>query len=222
MKTILITGTSRGIGKALAEKFMSEGWFVIGTAVSGLNLVDSDKFEGYDLDLSSSKSIETFARALSQKKIHLDMIINNAGIVVDEFDEAVVMEKFRKTMEVNLFGLIDLTERLLPLLSDGGQIFNMSSTAGELGKELRPFKYPSYKISKTALNIYTVTLASRLMNKGSFVASIHPGWVKTDMGGEEADLTPEEAAGYIYDFAKKEKPMSETGKFWFKGEKIAW
>ena len=222
MKTIVITGTSRGIGKALAEKFMAEGWFVIGTAVSGLNLVDSDHFQGYDLDLSSPQSIEAFANEIISKKTPINMIINNAGVVLDEFDESVVMKKFRKTMEINLFGQIDLTERLLPLLAVGGQIFNMSSTAGELGKELKPFKYPSYKISKTALNMYTVTLASRLMGKGSFVASIHPGWVKTEMGGGEATITAEEAAGYIYDFASKQKPISDTGKFWFKGEVLSW
>lgn len=222
MKTALITGTNMGIGKALAEKFIAEGWFVIGTCVSGLNLEDSQSFKGYDLDLSSPKSIDGFVRTLVSEKRRIDLLINNAGVVMDEFDESVIMAKFRQTLEVNLFGPIDLTERLIPLLNKGAQVLNMSSTAGVLSKELRVFKYPSYKISKTALNMYTRTLAGRLAAQGIFVASIHPGWVKTDMGGSDADMSPEQSALDIYMFVIKEKPLSDTGFFWFKGEKLAW
>ncbi|MFA6095278.1 MAG: SDR family NAD(P)-dependent oxidoreductase [Candidatus Paceibacterota bacterium] len=222
MKTALITGTSRGIGKALAEKFMAEGWFVVGTAVSGLNLPNTDKFAGYDLDLSSHESISAFAEKIISEKIKIDLLINNAGVVEDEFDEAVIVSKLRKTFEVNLFGLIDLTEQLLPSVVSGGQVFNISSTAGMLSKELRKFNYPCYKISKTALNMYTRVLAGNLAEKDIFVASVHPGWVKTDMGGAEADLVPEDAAIYIYDFAKKKKSISDSGLFWFKSEKLPW
>ena len=222
MKTALITGTSRGIGRALAQRLMSQGWFVVGTAVSGVNLPDSGAFASYDLDLASPESIARLADALAARGTKIDLLVNNAGVCVDEFESAVDMKKLRETFEVNFFGLVDLTERVLPLMAERSQIFNMSSTAGMLGKPLRPFSYPAYKISKTAVNMYTRTLASRYMDKGIFVASLHPGWVKTDMGGGEADMSPEEAADHIYRFAEKEKPMSDTGLFWFKGERLEW
>ena len=223
MKTAVITGTSQGIGRALAEKFMAEGWFVIGTAVSGINISDSINFKGYDLDLSLTESISSFASSLIEQGVVIDMLINNAGVCLDEFNDYVDMQKLRDTFEVNFFGLVDLTERLLPLLNKGAQVFNMSSTASMLSKELDlSRKYPAYKISKAALNMYTRTLAARLLSKGQFVASIHPGWVKTNMGGGVADLTPAEAAAYIYDFASKEKDMTDTGFFWFKGERLDW
>jgi NAD(P)-dependent dehydrogenase (short-subunit alcohol dehydrogenase family) len=202
---------------------MSQGWYVVGTAVTGMNLPDSGAFKGYDLDLGSPESIARFADALSAKQIRIDFLMNNAGVCTDEFSDHVDMQRLRETFEVNFFGLIGLTESLLPLISDHGQIFNMSSTAGMLSKDLDLSKrYPAYKMSKTAVNMYTRTLAARLMSKGQFVASVHPGWVKTDMGGGEADLSPDEAASQIYEFAVKEKPISDTGLFWFKGERLDW
>jgi NAD(P)-dependent dehydrogenase (short-subunit alcohol dehydrogenase family) len=80
--------------------------------------------------------------------------------------------------------------------------------------------YPCYKISKCALNMYTRTLASRLNEDKITVSSVHPGWVRTEMGGEDADMSPEEAAAHIYELAIK--PPKESGQFWFKGEKMSW
>jgi NAD(P)-dependent dehydrogenase (short-subunit alcohol dehydrogenase family) len=78
--------------------------------------------------------------------------------------------------------------------------------------------YPSYKISKTAINMYTRTLALRLKDQVT-VSSVNPGWVKTDMGGEDADITPEEATENIFKFAIS-KP--DSGLFWFNGEMMPW
>lgn len=137
-------------------------------------------------------------------------------------ETSVAIETLRKTLQVNLVGTIDFTERMLPLINQGGHIVNISSSAGslaEVGYESHfPGHYPSYKISKTALNMYTRTLALRLKDN-IIVSSVHPGWVKTDMGGTEADITPEEAAEHIFGLAVS-KP--ETGQFWFNGKKIPW
>lgn len=96
----------------------------------------------------------------------------------------------------------------------------MSSSAGSLARSKEPDddEYPAYRISKTALNMYTRTLAVRL-NGMVTVSSVHPGWVKTDMGGSDADREPEEAAEDIFKLANSHV---ETGQFWFKGEKFPW
>ena len=225
MKTILITGIGRGIGKALAEKFLAEGYFVIGTYFSKPLSYTHENLLSYKLDLSSAENIETCSKEILETKRKIDILINNAGVLEDEDETQVIVEKLRKTLEVNLIGTIDFTEHIIPLLNKGGHIINISSTASSLEMtgfavaSHHPGYYPAYKISKTALNMYTRTLAMRLHENSITVSSVHPGWVKTDMGGLEADITPEEAAKNIYNLAISEP---ETGQFWFNGEKLPW
>lgn len=224
MKTVLITGISKGIGEALAKKFLSEGWKVLGTIYKGITSIKNDNLLTFSLDLSSPESVERCANEIGGTGEKIDILINNAGALFDEDETTVVVEKLRKTLEVNLTGTIDFTERMIPIMRGGGHIVNISSTAGSLERagfgsaSHFPMHYPSYKISKAALNMYTRTLAARLFEKIT-VSSVHPGWVKTDMGGEEADITPDEAAKHIFAIAVAPK---ETGGFWFKGERLPW
>ena len=118
---------------------------------------------------------------------------------------------------MNLFGHIQITESLIPVMNSGGHIINVSSSAGSL-ENTKHTKYPSYKISKAALNMYTRTLSFGLAGNIT-VSSVHPGWIKTDMGGEDADFTPEEAAEDIFNLAQSK---IESGQFWFKGKKFPW
>lgn len=220
MKTVLITGISRGIGRALAERFLQNGDFVIGTSTSGNSNIDYRNLITFQLDLSNPKSIEACANAIIDSGKKIDILINNAGIWsgVDE-NPTIDVDLLRKVLEVNLFGTTDLTERLIPSLNSGGHIVNISSRMGSL-KLCDEFgtNWPDYKISKCALNMVTRILADRLNGKIT-VSSVHPGWVKTDMGGSDADLEPEEAAEDIFTLANSQV---ESGQFWFKGEKMPW
>ena len=223
MKTVLITGVGKGIGKALSDKFLAEGWLVLG-AYHETAPLPHENLLSFPLDLSSPQSISTCAQAIRETGKTVSILINNAGILVDEDDTAVVVEKLRETLEVNLIGTIDFIEQVISVVEDGGHIVNISSTAGSLNLAINsvshfPNHYPAYKISKTAINMYTRTLATRLKERGIVVSSVHPGWVKTDMGGPEAEISPEEAAQHIYELAIT---RPETGGFWFKGEKLAW
>lgn len=220
MKTVLITGVSRGIGKALTEKFLKEGHFVIGASTDGNCDIKNDNLKILKLDLSSPESISKCVNEIKSLNKKIDISINNAGVAFDTDLYTVNIEKLRKTLEVNLIGTIDFTERIIPMLSDNAHILNASSSAGSLTrtKELDDDQFPAYRISKTALNMYTRTLAIHLKDKIT-VSSFHPGWVKTDMGGSDAPMTTEESAGYIYDLAISKV---ETGQFWFKGEHMAW
>jgi NAD(P)-dependent dehydrogenase (short-subunit alcohol dehydrogenase family) len=219
MKIILITGISRGIGRAVAEKFLSNGDFVIGTSTSGVVPWSHKNLTILKLDLADSKSIEQCAENILASNKSIDIFVNNAGAWFEEtHGPKIEIDKLRKTLEVNLIGVIDLTERIVPIMNNGGHILNISSRAGSLNY-IHHAKHPAYKISKVGLNMFTRILAIRLKDKVT-VSSVHPGWVKTDMGGMDADITPEEAAGDIFNLALDSK--LETGQFWFKGGKFPW
>lgn len=221
MRTVLITGIGKGIGRALSEKFLNEGWFVIGTVFSGSARAHKN-LAVFQLDLSKPESIGDCIKEITKSGRGIDILINNAGVIVDQNEERVVVPTLRQTLEINLIGTIDFTERLLPLMNAGGHIINISSSAGSLSGTIKshsPGYYPSYKISKAALNMYTVTLASRLEALKIIVSSVHPGWVRTEMGGEDASMPPEEAARYIYEFSQSNPP---TGQFWFQGKRLDW
>ncbi|MDO8590099.1 MAG: SDR family NAD(P)-dependent oxidoreductase [bacterium] len=223
MKTVLITGVGKGIGQALRERFVSAGWFVLGTYHT-TKPAPNENLLSFPLDLSSSQSISKCAQAIRETGKKISVLINNAGILIDDEETDVVVKKLRETLEVNLIGTVDFTEQIISVVEDGGHVVNISSTAGSLalatnGASHYPNHYPAYKISKTALNMYTRTLSARMQSRDVIVSSVHPGWVKTEMGGPEADISPEEAAKYIYEFAVTHP---ETGEFWFKSNKLPW
>ena len=223
-KVVLITGASRGIGKALAQKFLNEGFVVFGTTQERSAESLHENIHQFSLDLNSTESIARCAEELQSRGRRIDVLINNAGVLLDEDEIVVVPEKLRKTLEVNVIGTIDFTERIIPLLGERAHIINISSTAGSIsetgnGFSHDPGHYPSYKISKAALNMYTRTLALRLKSEGITVSSVHPGWVKTDMGGLDAPRSPEEAADQVYIFTLSNP---ESGRFWFDGKELPW
>lgn len=224
MQTVLITGVGKGIGRALAEKFLSEGWFVMGTYLSSQLAFANDNIKLFKMDLASSASIADCAQEIRIFGRKIDIFINNAGVLFDEDDIVLIPSKLRRTLEVNVIGPADFTEQLLDIVGSGGHVINISSTAGSLelvGTHVShsPAHYPSYKISKAALNMYARTLALRLKERDIVVSSVHPGWVQTNMGGADADVTPTEAAENIYNFALT---RPETGQFWSNGEKLPW
>ena len=287
MKTVLITGVSKGIGKAMADRFLTEGFRVIGTSTSGKADLSHENLTIYQLDLSSPESIDHCCAEIARSGVTVDILMNNAGALFDDDETHVIVDKLRKTLEVNLVGTIDFTEHIIPLIKqrvvapilqataevkksdtadanitnintdpkvmtssisstntiknpktdktpdqagqndEFGHIVSTSSTAGSLTLTASvlnthfPYHYPAYKISKCALNMYTATLAKRLSheNTGIIVSSVHPGWVRTDMGGAEAEVTPEQAAEDIFQLAIS---RPETGCFWYKGRKLPW
>ena len=194
MKTVLITGIGRGIGKALAQKFLAEGWQVSGTSQTGSVDYSNANLKVFQLDLTSTDSIEKCAEAIasdmSKSGAKVDILINDAGALFDDEDTKLIADKLRKTLEVNLIGTADFTERIIPMINNEGHTIFMSSAAGSLiemddiESSHFPYHYPAYKISKCALNMYMRTLAARLKHEGTniIVSSVHPGWVKTDMG----------------------------------------
>ena len=217
MKTVVITGISRGIGKATAEKFLNEGWRIIGISKTGNSPIQHHNLEVQKIDISKPESINVFIEQFNKSDVRIDVLINNAGISIDQ-GQSISMEILRKTLEVNLIGLIDLTEQLLPKINDGGYIINLSSGLGSLA-DATSGNYPSYRISKVAVNMYTRTISARLIDRNITVCSVDPGWVKTDMGGAGATRKPSEPAKEIYEMVTSK---IDSGYFWHKGKKKSW
>jgi NAD(P)-dependent dehydrogenase (short-subunit alcohol dehydrogenase family) len=217
MKTVLITGISRGIGRALTKRFLANGDFVIGTSTNGFVDFKNDNLIVFPLDLSNSESIKECVKKVGESNKKIDILINNAGTWSGEDEQGIQIDRLRKVLEVNVIGTADFTVQILPLVRQGGHIINVSSRQGSMEYVFHS-GFPSYQVSKAAVNKFTRVLAAELEGKMT-VSSVHPGWVKTDMGGQDAEMEPEEAAEHIFKLANSKV---ETGQFWFKGEKLPW
>ncbi len=198
MQRVLVTGANRGIGLEFARQLLARGARVIGACrdpgkalkLTGLAAAHPGRLTLLPLDLSKDRSIAELARQAAELTDALDLLINNAGVlVVGERYGELVAKTFNETFAVNVVGPLLLTQALTPLLARGesAKIVNLSSDLGSLGKT-SSFYTPSYAISKAGLNMVTRLLAAELAPAGITVISVNPGWVKTDMGGAQAPV----------------------------------
>lgn len=213
LKTLVITGISRGIGLEIARIFLDKDWTVIGTSTSGYSPIKHKNLRTYKLDLAISEQIDAFAKNLPK----IDVLINNAAVLLEEWNEEKInMSLLKKTFAINLFGTVELTEKCIHKFNDGAQIINISSGWGAFSSNNSPFQ-PHYKMSKVSLNMYTKLLAERLPQ--ITVSSFDPGWVKTNMGTQNAKKLPSETALEIYELISMKK---KSGYFWFNGKPRDW
>jgi NAD(P)-dependent dehydrogenase (short-subunit alcohol dehydrogenase family) len=228
-RTVLVTGANRGIGHEVVRQMAEKKWTVILTArneAMGRKAGDGLKSRGFDvrfhrLDVTDAENIRRLAHDLKSELRRLDVLVNNAGILMDEDrgSPGVTIEALRSTMETNFFGPFLLSQALLPLLnqSDDARIINVSSGLGQLSDG--GGGYPAYSISKAALNMMTVQLAEDLGGRVR-VNSVCPGWVRTEMGGPGATRTVEKGAESIVWLATA--PDIPNGKFIRDRKEIAW
>lgn len=175
-----------------------------------------------EIDVADNNSVTKAARAFSNSEDHLDVLVNNAGIIADG-DEAILEVKddlLRQTLETNTLGQLRVTRAFAPLLrkSKAPRVINVSSGSGQLTGGADGWA-PAYSISKTALNGVTSQLASALPKFA--VNSVCPGWVRTDMGGENASRSVQEGADTIVWLAT-DAPQELTGKFLRDRKEIPW
>lgn len=226
MKTVVITGANKGIGFATVKKFLEADWSVIATYRETSIPVEHASLVKVRLDLASSESITTTVEEIKKRGAIIDVLINNGGILLDNHDDGIDLQKVRKTFDVDLFGTIDFTERMMPLLSPHAHIVNIASSYGSFSIPIDDESSSAYRMAKAALNMYTRILAFRTSNAGKVISSLHPGWVNTDMGNsvasdtEKPQKTPEAAAQDIFELATRDD--IETGHFWFEGKQWSW
>lgn len=241
MKRIaLVTGANKGLGLETARQLAEEGLIVLMASRNkerGTEAVQQLKVEGLDvefvqLEVTNEAEVDALVQHIDTTYGKLDVLVNNAGIMhkaeATGANTAGIVEAavLRETFDVNFFGLVGLTQKLLPLIekSDSGRIVNVSSILGSNTVQsdetspwssIKPF---AYNASKSALNSFTVHLAAALKDTNIKVNSAHPGWVKTDLGGTNAPLAAPEGAKTSVSLSSADF----TGKFVHNGEEIAW
>ena len=230
MKEIaIVTGANRGIGLEVVLKLSKKGIQVIlcsrslekghqaWTEIGEPNNVIVKK-----LDVTSDKEIQDLQEAVKKQFGRLDILINNAGINYDTWQNAVSadLENVHETLESNLFGPWKMVKGFLALLkkSESPRIVNVSSGAGALTDMAGGT--PGYSISKAALNVLTIKLAHDLKEEKILVNSVCPGWVRTDMGGSKAPRSVEQGAEGIV-WAATIPDQGPSGKFFRDGKEIA-
>ena len=232
--TVFISGANKGLGFSLAGRFLLEGFRVFAGAYSSssnfssLQKKFSKKLTVVPLDVTDMKSMRKAVRQVSKHISSLDILINNAG--VHPGDKNAILEDIdltdmhvEKTMDVNAYGPLRMTQQFLPLLKKGHRrlIINISSEAGSISDCWR-MKDVVYCMSKTALNMQSKILQNYLGPKGFKILAVHPGWMRTDMGGKEADIHPDESAEGIFKLAMKKWTPKDIIYLDYKGKALRW
>lgn len=222
-ETVLITGAGRGLGQALAALYAAKGWRVL------CALRDPARHDGPGeavlLDVADPASIAALGASL--EGVALDLVINNAGIRGDTGGLSTLEpQDFSEVMSVNALAPLLIARALhANLLAGRGRILaNISSRAGSLAEGIiddDDGDY-AYRCSKAALNMATVLLARDFRRDGIAVLSLHPGWVRTDMGGDEAVVTVEDSAAGIKRILDGAS-LADSGSFHaYDGQRVAW
>jgi NAD(P)-dependent dehydrogenase (short-subunit alcohol dehydrogenase family) len=245
-KVALVTGGARGLGVEISRQLAARGAHVIVGARDEAKAAEVSaalQEQGLDasaLQLDVTSEADRKAACATIEKTHgkLDILINNAAVWLDSADAATPADRppsesspdlLRETFEANFFAPIFLTQTLLPLLrrSDAGRVVNLSSIRGSLSHLSDPaspvsqIKALGYDTSKAALNAFTILLAGELRETPIKVNAIHPGWVRTKMGSEQAHLSLEEGARTAVHYASLGAD-GPTGGFFFLEERLPW
>jgi NAD(P)-dependent dehydrogenase (short-subunit alcohol dehydrogenase family) len=233
-KTVLITGANRGIGFALAEIFLQQDYNVIATArdpakaseLTQLGAKHAGRLRIEPLDVEQPQSIAALGQKLASTPI--DILVNNAGIAAPKLRTTVGadVDSFAKTFETNTFGPLRMAQALLEPLRKAcsaagiAKIATISSAMGSMSHAAPD--YIAYRASKAAVNKIMQGLATELSPEKIAVYILHPGWVRTDMGGAGADIDVAMSARGLYQQIAA-RGMAETGSFTdYAGKVIAW
>jgi NAD(P)-dependent dehydrogenase (short-subunit alcohol dehydrogenase family) len=230
-KVALVTGGNRGIGYELVKQLALNGFQVILTSrnpemgyKAAQKLKESDLIVSFLLmDVDNQESIRQAASTVKERYGRLDVLINNAGVYLDENEKLLTMDPFilEKTMATNFFGVYHVIYSFIPLMQKQGygRIINVSSGYGEM-REMTDQGVGAYKLSKLALNGLTQLIAAEL-NGNIKINAVCPGWVSTDMGGSSAPRTPDQAAKSILWLATIGLD-GPNGGFFRDGKLISW
>lgn len=245
-KVALVTGGARGLGLEISRQLAERGVHVIVAAREAAKaeaaaadlLATGFKASSLKLDVTSEVDRKAAYDAVESAHGRLDILINNAGILLDSVDGGTPADPppsgslpstLRETFEANFFAPVFLTQTLLPLLrrAQAARVVNVSSIRGSLthlsdpSSPVYPVRALGYDTSKAALNAFTILLAEELRGTPIKINAIHPGWLRTTMGGGRANMSAEEGAAIAVQYASLGED-GPTGGFFFGDERLPW
>ena len=222
--TVFITGANRGMGLEYAKQYQAKGYKVIATArnpaaADALNALGVTVLQ---LDVTDTDSVSSMAQAVGEQPI--DILVNNAGYFdrTDVTLDALDFDTFERTLAVNTTGPLRVIQALIDnvLGSTEKKVVNMSSGLGSIANSNG--RWYGYRSSKTALNQANKILSEEFKDQGAIFVVVHPGWVRTDMGGANATYSPQESITSLITEIEKLTPQ-DTGRFFdLKGRTIDW
>lgn len=223
-KTILITGTSRGLGEELAKQFSYKNWNVI----AGIRNNNGKKFESVSknfirvqLDVNKSNDIKNLVNLIGENR--LDAIINNAGIYFKDKLESISIKNMIEMYKINTIAPLIISQNFLHCISKSKIkiIAVITSRMGSFGNSTGGESY-GYRASKAAANMVVKTMSLDLESHGIKILALHPGWVQTEMGGNNAIISVAESASGIKEIIINSSNFKNGGYYNYKGEKLEW
>jgi NAD(P)-dependent dehydrogenase (short-subunit alcohol dehydrogenase family) len=219
-KTVVISGSNRGIGLEMAKAFKESGYHVIGLCrKSSAPLKDLDIKVIENIDFSSPETLTCLVSEL--KGVSIDILINNAGLLLSSSLDNLDYKGIQAQFEVNTLGPLRLTTLLLPLFSKEAKVAIITSRMGSILDNTSGGAY-GYRVSKAAVNAIGKSLSIDLKERHISVGLFHPGYVKTQMTNLSGNITPKESAGLLLERIN-ELNLDNTGSFWHSnGELLPW
>ena len=205
MKNVIITGTSSGIGLELIKIFSKEDFKVISLSRSDLSFKPLNRVRHINFDITDEKSVDNLIDIIQNEYKNIDILINNAGKLINKPFKNISRDDLYSVFDVNVFGVFNLIQKLLPFFKKNSHVVNISSVGGLVGSS----KFPgltAYSSSKGALNILTEVLSEEYAERGPKFNSLSLGSVNTPMlkeafPGYSAPVNPNEMASFIFNFA---------------------
>jgi len=226
----LVTGANRGLGLEMTRQLLARGDRVVAACRQPGRALDLTRLAGaypgrlhvMPLELPAARSIAELVREVEALDLAIDLLINNAGLLVNgERFGGIEGKALSDSFAANAEGPFLLTQALAPQLSEPAKVVNLSTGLGSITRTDSLYS-PSYAISKAALNMATKLLSIALRDAGVTVIALSPGWVRTDMGGSGAPLAPEQSIASMLRVIDSLK-MSNSGQFLTEtGETMPW
>ena len=222
-KTVVVTGANRGLGLEFTRRFLNNGDLVHATyrtEKGGLETLEQSNLTCHRVDVRSDDDVMNFMNAIGTP---IDVLINNAGVADGRWPtlESIDLDAAMDVIQVNTLAPVRITQHASTRLNEGSKVVMITSLMGSIG-DCESGRSYAYRASKTALNMFTVSMKNELAERGVAVLLLHPGWVQTDMGGVNAPIDARTSVAGMMDRIA-ELTIQQTGAYvQYDGTPVPW